>query len=404
MRTVAKQAKQRLRDKREHERERRSKCLHQDRQLKDLMVAKAETDQSRAGEMRYLTERDMTPRFPVSPAAAKTAREAVAARVKEASVRGWRRGLICFVCCWRLGGMRLSRDVVRYICTFLRPRWWRETSEGLLNLRSGLVRPMPPPPFQDFKEVCRAYDVAEHELWCWGEKAEEICVYSISEDSWRSVDNPVLREIHANALALAGSVPSSYIADYRLIGNWLFALTRHYDGEGKKLLSCDNKARRFDLAKLPDPYIQNDWDYSAAANAGNCLFLLGIAQDCLTFPSVVPVDAQCWCCFGSNWKRMERASDCCITLQVLFLNDLDYGWTPIQPPPVHYSTAPDFFVSADGTQLVAWGGTKNNTTSDGRGTLKDIQDGWTLDLMHANSKWVKRTASQVVKPDWLEVM
>ncbi len=363
------------------------------------------TASSPAGRTLLLTEHDVTAAFSVNRDAALTAREAIAERVKEASRWGWRRGLICFVYCWKLGPLALSRDVVRYICTFLRPRRWWDIGSALRNLRTGELRPLPPAPFEEWKVVQHAYDAGEHEMWRWGEKAEQICAFDLQKETWRTVSNQLLRDIHAQALRMYGPEWEYFGMRYVLIGDWMVLCESDPIGHKITLLSCANESRSFIQMPMPEPLFHQRWDWTKVANAGNCLFILGMTRECIVYPSVVPEDAMCWCCYGSDFKRLTNACDCCVVLQVLFLNDVEYGWTMMFPPPVHYASLPDLFVSADGTHLVARGGTKRVM----KGERETREDGWVLNLQSASAKWVARSATYLkqpafAKPDWMEVL
>jgi hypothetical protein len=392
-----KAAKEAQRCQREHARESRSRHLWQDREHREAMLTRETTEEG--SRIVYLTERDITPIFAVHGGAARTAREAVAERVKHASQRAWRRGLICFVCCWKLGPLPLLRDVVRYICSFLWPRRWRLERDSLVNVRSGEVRPMTLSPFGEVSWVRRAYDAGEHELWHWGEQREHICVYDLQRETWRSVTNPLLCDLHDRALRNHPS--GNYGFNYLLSGDWMLAYPQFHSAE--VLFSCENEMRSFDDVPFPEPQGHFVWDLSTFVSVGNCLFLMGSIRECMTYPSEVPADAMCWCCYGSNYKQLTHAYNCCVTLQLLFLNDLEYGWTSLLPPPVHYNDLPELFVSSDSMQLVARGGFERAMKA-GHIEVVPIEGDWVLELRSAAAKWVLRKARLSVKPDWFEVM
>ncbi len=385
--TSQKDAKERVRQQREVKHETRTKDRRFDRNLKDVqLVPPGRRDD---GSSVTSVNEGMLDLPRVSPSH-RVARGEVAARVAVLMSRSWRRNMIVFLCCWRLGKLQLTRDVVRYVCSFLRPTLWTVTESGLRNLRSGELRVWPLPPFADFKPETHAFDAQEREVWLWGQLGQ-ICIFSLKDGEWRVVKNRELLEAHAAGFEnRMNRQHTGYRLRYVFFGDLLLAYEGSDRYSDEMLFSSENPRRTLTQVAVPIPKYCRYRASMYTVLVGSCLFLFALAEECTMYPSVLQPDACCWECGGSMWKRVQKPVNCCALLQVLFLNDLGYGWTVLLPPPVHYRVAPEFYASPDRMQLVMNGG----TVALGLGQLYNPNDKegkvggrYVLDLSRSKSKW-----------------
>ena len=124
---------------------------------------------------------------------------------------------------------------------------------------------------------------------------------------------------------------------------------------------------------------------------GDMLFVM-IIQPCYFFPSQIESSIGCSCCGGSKFVRVKDARNCCLALQVLFLSDVEYGWTLLDPPPVHYSASkgslPHMWVDETDKMLYIVGGLSVAVKSGHETVREPVLGGYMLHLKYATNQFV----------------
>ena len=251
-----------------------------------------------------------------------------------ASLTHYRQEITAFLSCRQKLG--LSKDVARYICSWLVPR--RELIEideekNVIKRTDWFTGEME---YVSLPEEIRAsservdviFEPLDGELWCFGET-----IFALdTNENFRQIENQELVSFKESR--------ESGSADSVWAGNRLFFFIA-----GEKDMIFEPHPKTGTLRLMPDSLVPKRAECASeyglgsaqfvSALCGDMLFLLTIS-DCVFYPSEIAANSGCMCCDGENYKRIKKAENCCVVLQVLYLSDLEHGWSAMKPPSIHY--------------------------------------------------------------------
>ena len=366
-----------------------AKEVSSNRHLSDQHSARSNSSEGRGGgEVVRLSESDARVRqllIPFSSVRAHQNRVIVSKRL--IGMVHWRQEVLAFLSCRHKLG--LSKDVARYICSWLIPKKeiieFEENAIKRTDLLSGMVEIVPLP--EDFKVseyFETTFDVFDGDLWCFGD--EKVYALDLLENQFREIQNRALADFR-------GMIRNHSPATFIWAGNQLFCLCH-----AKEWILEPNSATGT-LERLPSPFVPSRLVHcddqhdpfeikTESVICGDMLFLLSIST-CSMYPSLLDLETGCTCCGGSKYKRVSKPENCCVIFQVLYLSDLEHGWSSMLPPPVHYccrrsSTPPKMQIDLEKKIFKIIGGFERPQVDS---SAKEIIGGYSLNLANPDYHW-----------------
>ena len=410
------------------QRERRDRGLRYQRESKTREHHALLQDGPRFGQSRTFEQidesttwvkRTMLPCAKTQP----EARKAIAERI--VALRSWQQQAAYLFLVLRAKG--LSKDLSKYFCSWLVPKKERlvvvieeEEDTALMgadnidaqkkktvtsvlerhNIASGEVvsrTPLPP----GFLCLNLAWDRQDAEVWLFNDTPQatwdmqrlnvgESAIWVIDwDDNVREIRNPaILEKVKQRWTRIVKFFAGNYLFFYDQFDG-LSAFQPHpKTGTLTAVVDVPKPIRSFH----EEAYDMDD-NNLVWTLAGDMLFVL-LLHPCFYYPTELDPSVGCICCGGSNYVRVKNARNCCVALQVLFLSDLEYGWTLLAPPPVHYSVfapLPQMWVDLTLKRLYLAGGSvdlDSKAKKVGAKSPERIEGGYVLSLAHPATKFV----------------
>jgi hypothetical protein len=216
------------------------------------------------------------------------------------------------------------------------------------------------------------------------------------KDAWRAITNQKLLDHHEAVLEeMTRPYLPKIVLEMVWCGDVLYAHTIPPNSHYEVAFSCCNKQRTLKQLPARETLRKKRYSFQFAQTIVKRDFIFSFmsSDNCYEFPKVYEQESCCWYCGGRDWTRPAKACNCCVSLQVLLAkDDIFFGWTMLDVPPIHFGVAPKFHIR--GSTLICAGGSERpleglHSRNPGPEVVFPVESGeWRLNLLNPDSRWV----------------